>query len=231
MASILQKSTIYSHLSFEETNETENYIRKAKKKLREIAVLKKKSNKTPEEWEKIHQESDWLDIVKPVNISIEPTAEEVKERKEKQREKTKIKKIEKQLYDQKQKHKREIELLKKHFQEQNFLKMKLLIDKNTELKRNIEILNDKNKELNNVIRLLQSNQSSSSKSTSSYYQVDEVSVEEKIEEEFYELYNEFGSYRKVYIQMMKTYHPDKCSAEIAEPAAKVLSVLKQKHIK
>ena len=80
MAAVAHKSSIYARLAFKETNETENYMRKAKKKLREIEILKQKPNKTDEEWEKIKQEGDWLDIVKPVNISIEPTPEEVKER-------------------------------------------------------------------------------------------------------------------------------------------------------
>jgi hypothetical protein len=216
MTSVVHKSTFYAKLAFKETGETEHYIRKAHKKLREIEALKKKPTKTPEEWEKIHQEGDWLDIVKPINISIEPTTEEVKERKEKQREKTKMKKIEKQLYDEKQKHKREIELLKKQFQEQQLFKMKQLTDENRELK--------------NEILKLKSKKSSPRQSSSSYYQGDEVSIEEKIEDEFHELYSELGSYRKVYLQMMRSYHPDKCTAAIAQPAAKFLGVLKQRYV-
>ena len=223
MTSVVHKSTFYAKLAFKETGETEHYIRKAHKKLREIEALKKKPTKTPEEWEKIHQEGDWLDIVKPINISIEPTPEEVKERKEKQREKTKMKKIEKQLYDEKQKHKKEIELLKKQFQEQQLFKMKQLTDENRELKNGLTFLQ-------NEILKLKSKKSSPRQSSSSYYQGDEVSIEEKIEDEFHELYSELGSYRKVYLQMMMSYHPDKCTAAIAEPAARVLSVLKQKYV-
>ena len=231
MTSLVHNTNSYAKLTFKETEETENYKRKAQKKLREIETLKKKPTKTPEEWAKIHQENDWRAIVTPINISIEPTAEEVKERKEKQREKTKMKKLEKQLYDEKQKHKKEMELFKKHFYEQQSMKMKQLIadktqimEENRELKHGIQYLQ---KEL----KILKEKKSPSRQSTSSYYKAEDVSIEEKIEDEFHDLYSELQCYRKVYYKMMRDYHPDKCQKEISEPASKVLSILKEKYVK
>lgn len=224
MASVVFNTNSYSQLSFKETEETENYKRKAQKKLREIEILKKKPTKTLEEWAKINQENDWRAIVTPINISIEPTAEEVKERKEKQREKTKMKKLEKQLYDEKQKHKKEMELFKKHFQEQQSMKMKQLMDENRELKHGIQYLQ---KEL----QILKGKKSPRRQSTSSYYEAESVSTEEKIEDEFHDLYSELQCYKKVYYKMMRDYHPDKCQKEISEPASKVLSILKERYVK
>ncbi len=224
MTSLVGNTNSYSQLSFKETEETENYKRKAQKKLREIEILKKKPTKTLEEWAKINQENDWRAIVTPINISIEPTAEEVKERKEKQREKTKMKKLEKQLYDEKQKHKKEMELFKKHFQEQQSMKMKQLMDENRELKHGIQYLQ---KEL----QILKGKKSPRRQSTSSYYEAENVSTEEKIEDEFHDLYSELQCYKKVYYKMMRDYHPDKCQKEISEPASKVLSILKERYVK
>ena len=224
MTSLVGNTNSYSQLSFKETEETENYKRKAQKKLREIEILKQKPTKTLEEWAKINQENDWRAIVTPINISIEPTAEEVKERKEKQREKTKMKKLEKQLYDEKQKHKKEMELFKKHFQEQQSMKMKQLMDENRELKHGIQYLQ---KEL----QILKEKKSPRRQSTSSYYEAENVSTEEKIEDEFHDLYSELQCYKKVYYKMMRDYHPDKCQKEISEPASKVLSILKERYVK
>lgn len=224
MTSLVGNTNSYSKLSFQETHETENYKRKAQKKLREIETLKKKPIKTPEEWAKIHQENDWRAIVTPINISIEPTAEEVKERKEKQREKTKMKKLEKQLYQQKQKHIKEMELFKKHFQEQQSMKMKQLMEENKELKHNIQYLQ---KEL----QILKEKKSPRRQSTTSYYEAENVSIEEKIEDEFHDLYSELKSYKKVYYKMMRDYHPDKCQKEISGPASKVLTILKERYVK
>ena len=223
MASVVFNTNSYSQLSFKETEETENYKRKAEKKLREIEILKKKPTKTPEEWAKINQENDWRAIVTPINISIEPTAEEVKERKEKQREKTKMKKLEKQLYDEKQKHKKEMELFKKHFYKQQSMKMNQLMEENRELKHGIQYLQKE-------MQKMKGKKSPSRPSTSTYYEAENVSIEEKIEDEFHDLYSELQCYKKVYYKMMRDYHPDKCQREISEPASKVLSILKERYI-
>ena len=55
--------------SNDEPPETNSWRRKAQKKLREIEKLKKKSNKTPEEYKKISEESDWQAIAFPTDLS------------------------------------------------------------------------------------------------------------------------------------------------------------------
>ena len=233
MTSLSHQSNMFEKLSFQQTSETENYKRKANKKLREIAELKKKPLKSQQEWDKINQEEDWLAIVKPISLSREPTPKEEKERKEKQREKTKLKKLEKQIFEEKQKHKKELKLLKQQLNQQFNSQINDLTEQN-------KLLFQENKQLKNAILLLKkemlrsnsnSNSNSNSKDTSQYYTGDQVSIEEKIEDEFLDLYREEGSYKKAYYKMMKIYHPDKCNKEISGPASRVLSMLKSKYIK
>jgi hypothetical protein len=81
----------YSELSFDEINEPVNMKRKAEKKLREIESLKKRANHTPEEYDKIAREQEWLDILNPPpptpHLSTEPAKQTNKQRKkEKERE-------------------------------------------------------------------------------------------------------------------------------------------------
>ena len=225
MTSLFHQSNMFEKLSFQQTSETENYKRKANKKLREIAELKKKPVKSQQEWDKINQEEDWLAIVKPISLSSEPTLKQEKERKEKQREKTKFKKLEKQIFEEKQKHKKELKLLKQQMNQQLNSQINDLTEQN-------KLLFQENKQLKNAILLLKKEMlRSNSKDTSQYYTADQVSIEEKIEDEFLDLYREEGSYKKAYYKMMKNYHPDKCSKEISGPASRVLSILKSKYIK
>ena len=228
-----KSSNVYNALFMEEMQDTNNITRKAKKKLREIAILEKKKIKTPDEIEKISQKDDWLSIVEPVNTSIEPTSEEVKARKLKQREKTKMKNIEKELREIKENFKKEKEMIKKEFNEKN---RRLVQENNNLLEVNNKLLQENNKllqENKNIIRkieeLKQTRQSRQTTSNTSYYQSEEVPIEEKIEDEFFELYNQLRSYKKVYKTMMLKYHPDKCNGKISSAASSVLGILKEKY--
>lgn len=97
-------SNIYSLFNDNQTEnkETNQYQRKARKKLREIQALKEKKIKTPEEYTKIQEEDDWKAIACPVDhLKQEPTSEEIYERKEKQHNKTK-RELERKLREAKQ---------------------------------------------------------------------------------------------------------------------------------
>ena len=117
-----------------------------------------------------------------------------------------------------------MELFKKHFQEQQSMKMKQLMEENRGLKHDIQYLQ---KEL----QILKEKKSSRRPSTTSYYESENVSIEEKIEDEFHDLYSELQCYKKVYYKMMRDYHPDKCQKEISGPASQVLSILKERYVK
>ena len=210
-----RKQNMYSSLFMEETEETGSIIRKAKKKLREIAILEKKEIKTLDEIEKINQKSDWQSMIEARGLSTTPSEEQVNERKQKQRDKTKIKNIEKQLREAKKRFKLEKEMMKQEFTKFN---SKLVEDNSKLVKENNELLRK-------ISQLQRGRQH-----TSSYYQADEVTIEEKIEEEFLELYRELGSYNQVYKNMMLKYHPDKCKSQTNGAICKVLVILKKKYV-
>ena len=103
----------------EEDKETNEPMRKAKKKLREIEKLKQKVTKSPEEYKKIKEEEIWLSIVTPPDIM--PTEEEQRERKQKQRDKARIKELEHKLQEERKQHKQEMNRLHKDYKRQLFL--------------------------------------------------------------------------------------------------------------
>ena len=86
-------------------------MRKAHKKLREIEKLKHKMNKTPEEYNKIREESILRAIVDPVLTGASETLEEIEQRRTKQRDKSQIKELKRKLDSQKEKYKQEIKLI------------------------------------------------------------------------------------------------------------------------
>ena len=153
-------------------------MRKAHKKLREIEKLKHKMNKTPEEYTKIREESIWRAIVEPVLTGATTTPEEIKQRKTKQRENTQIKELKRKLNIQNEKHKQEIALMQRKWEE----RMRVLQEENQRLKVENQQLKKRN----------------SSPRSSFNYNADSVSLEEKIEDEFHEIYQQKGSYKQTY---------------------------------
>ena len=184
-------------------------MRKAHKKLREIEKLKIKMNKTPEEYRKIREESIWRAIVDPVLTGATTTPEEIEQRKNKQREKTQIKDLKRKLDTQKENYKQEILLIQRKWEE----RMRLLQEENQRLKVENQQLKKRN-----------------SKPRSSFnYNADSVSLEEKIEDEFHEIYQQKGSYKQTYKEMILKYHPDKNNTETGHKITTILNILKQRH--
>ena len=173
-------------------------MRKAHKKVREIEKLKQKMNKTPEEYNKIQEESYWRAIVEPVLTDASERPEDIEQRKTKQREKSQIKDLKRKLDIQKEKI-RQLKL------ENHHLKLE-----NQHLK-------------------LENQQVKKGKGSSFNYNADSVSMEEKIEDEFLELYQQKGSYKQTYKEMIMKYHPDKNSTEIGHKITTILNILKQRY--
>ena len=220
MSTYISTRNIYSSLNEDEQDSgTSSPIRKAAKKLREIEKLKQKLNKTPEEYNKIREESIWRAIVEPVYSGTSESVEDVEKRKIKQKEKRQMKEFERKQRLEKEKHKKELETIKENYQEK--------IQGLEEEKRQMKLENEK---LNLIIQqLLHEKQSSHSKS-SIYHDENPVSTEEKIEEEFLEVYSQEGSYKKAYKKMMLQYHPDKCpSKRFAGEVSAILNRLKEKY--
>lgn len=225
MTAYISARNIYSSLNEDEQDSgTSSPVRKATKKLREIEKLKLKMNKTPEEYKKIREESIWRAIVEPVYSGTSESVEDVEKRKIKQKEKRQMKEFERKQRLEKEKHKKELETIKQDYQE----KMRLL----EEEKRQIKVENEK---LNLIIQQLlhekySSTSSSSSSKSSIFHDENPVSTEEKIEEEFLEVYAQEGSYKKTYKKMMLQYHPDKCpSKRFAGEVSAILNTLKEKY--
>ena len=221
---------IYSSLNEDEQDSgTSSPIRKATKKLREIEKLKLKMNKTPEEYKKIREESIWRAIVEPVYSGTSESVEDVEKRKIKQKEKRQMKEFERKQRLEKEKHKKELEAIKQDYQE----KMRLLEEEKRQIKLQHYTLQTENQELKLMIQqLLHEKQSSSSSSSKSsiFHDENPVSTEEKIEEEFLELYAQEGSYKKTYKKMILQYHPDKCpSKTFAGEVSSILNTLKEKY--
>ena len=205
----------------EQDSGTSSPTRKAQKKLREIEKLKLKMNKTPEEYKKIDEESIWRAIVEPVYIDSSESTEDVEKRKIKQKEKRQMKEFERRQRLEKEKHKKELEAIKELYQEN---------------RRCLEHEKRENQELKLIIQqLLREKQSSTSppsrtSSASIYHEENPVSTEEKIKEEFFELYAQEGSYKKTYKKMILRYHPDKCpSKTFADEVSAILNILREKY--
>lgn len=223
MNTYISTRNIYSSLNEDEQDSgTSSPIRKAAKKLREIEKLKLKMNKTPEEYNKIREESIWRAIVEPVYSGTSESVEDVEKRKIKQKEKRQMKEFERKQRLEKEKHKKELETIKENYQEK--------IQGLEEEKKQMKLENEK---LNLIIQqLLHEKQSSSSSSSKSsiFHDENPVSTEEKIEEEFLEVYAQEGSYKKTYKKMMLQYHPDKCpSKRFAGEVSSILNTLKEKY--
>ena len=223
MTTYIGTRNIYSSLNEDEQDSgTSSPIRKAAKKLREIEKLKQKLNKTPEEYNKIREESIWRAIVEPVYSGTSESVEDVEKRKIKQKEKRQMKEFERKHRLEKEKHKKELEAIKQDFQEK--------IQGLEQEKRQMKLENEK---LNLIIQqLLHEKQSSSSSSSKSsiFHNENPVSTEEKIEEEFLEVYAQEGSYKKTYKKMIFQYHPDKCpSKRFAGEVSSILNTLKEKY--
>lgn len=184
-------------------------MRKAHKKLREIEKLKIKMNKTPEEYRKIREESIWRAIVDPVLTGATTTPEEIEQRKTKQREKTQIKDLKRKLDTQKENYKQEKALMQIKWEE----RMRVLQEENQRLKVENQQLKKRN----------------CSPRSSFNYNADSVSMEEKVEEEFLELYQQKGSYKETYKEMILKYHPDKNKTEIGHKITTILNILKQRY--
>ena len=185
-------------------------MRKAHKKLREIEKLKIKMNKTPEEYEKIRQESFWRAIVDPVLTGASETLEEIEQRRTKQREKTLIKELKKKLNTQNEKHKLEILSMQRKWQED----MRLLEEENQRLKIENQQLKKRN----------------CSPRSSFNYNADSVSLEEKIEDEFLELYQQKESYKQTYKELIIKYHPDKNKSDGGHTISAILNILKERYV-
>ena len=118
MTTYIGTRNIYSSLNEDEQDSgTSSPIRKAAKKLREIEKLKQKLNKTPEEYNKIREESIWRAIVEPVYSGTSESVEDVEKRKIKQKEKRQMKEFERKQRLEKEKHKKELETIKENYQE------------------------------------------------------------------------------------------------------------------
>jgi hypothetical protein len=191
-------------------SETSSPMRKAHKKLREIEKLKFKMNKTPEEYRKIREESIWRAIVEPVLTGATTTPEEIEQRKNKQREKTQIKELKRKLNNQNENYKQEIALIQRKWEE----RMRVLQEENQRLK--VE-----NQQLKKM---------SSSPRSSFNYNADSVSLEEKIEDEFIEIYQQKGSYKQTYKEMILKYHPDKNKTDIGHKITTILNTLKDRYV-
>ena len=190
-------------------SETSCPMRKAHKKLREIEKLKHKMNKTPEEYTKIREESIWRAIVEPVLTGATTTPEEIKQRKTKQRENSQIKELKRKLNNQNEKHKQEIALMQRKWEE----RMRVLQEENQRL----------------IVENQQLKKRNYSPRSSFNYNADSVSMEEKVEEEFLELYQQKGSYKETYKEMILKYHPDKNNTDIGHKITTILNTLRQRY--
>ena len=194
-------------------SETSCTKRKAEKKLREIDKLKFKMNKTPEEYEKIRQESFWRAIVDPVLTGASETPEDIEQRKTKQREKSQIKELKRKLNAQKEKNKQEILLMQRN--------MRLLEEEHQRLNIENQRLNEENQQLK---------KRNCSPRSSFNYNTESVSLEEKIEEEFHDLYRTNGCYKQTYKELMLKYHPDKNKSNSGHAISAILNILKERYV-
>ena len=190
-----------------EDSETSCTKRKAEKKLREIDKLKFKMNKTPEEYDKIRQESIWRAIVEPVLTGANETPEDIEQRRTKQRENSQIKELKRKLNAQKDKHKQELLSMQRN--------MRILEEEYQRLNFENQRLNEENQQL---------------KKEKYYYKSDPVSIEKKIIKEFHDLYLINGCYIKTYKELIFKYHPDKYKSDDAHTISATLNNLRDRYI-
>ena len=225
MTRFATKTNSYASLDIPDTEETENLTRKANKKLREIEKLKSKMNKTPEEYKKIREEDVWRAIVEPVYTGMSENVEDIQRRKQKQQEntKSKLKALERKRVQEKEAHKKEIEQMQTKRREEN-----------ERYKKELRALRQKIQELeheNNLLKQKASSTPASRNTTSRLNNNTNVTLQEKIIEEYDELVFQLGSKKKAYQKMIISYHPDKCeSKKFANEVACILNTLKENEV-
>jgi hypothetical protein len=208
---------VYSALVVPEDDDTDDLGRKARKKLREIEILKGKPTKTPEELNKIRDEDIWRAVVNPPSTAMEQTPDEKAERKRKQRyplwEKMKI--LELKLQDERQKHKEELYLFKQHFRQQ----YQTQSDKMTEMKH-------QNAQLQFELRTLRSS------GLDALNDAPDPQLTMVMEKEFTEHTQTLGAPKAAWHKMMLKYHPDRYTEnkELADIFSKILNGLKERYI-
>ena len=196
-------------IDYDDDAETKNLTRKAQKKLREIDILKRKKIKTHEEFEKIQQEEYWRDIAEPPEHFMNTLEERV--RKSKEKEETR------KMHQLREKHKEEISKKNKtiSIKEKIIDKKDKLID---EMNTRFCILFEENARLRKQIEDMKN-----------------ISLDEKLKNEFLECYANIKSYKKAYHVMMRKYHPDKkkngMSSKMAEECSKILNNLKNEYVR
>ena len=203
-----QFSSLY--VDHDNDTETKSMRRKAAKKLREIESLKLKKIKTPEELKKIQDEDFWRAIVEPPENPLMDTSEQQIKRKEKQMERKKQKEESRKMRQLREKHKEEIAKKNKTI----LLKEKIIDELN---KNYMKLLKENAKLLNQIEEM----------------KVKEVSLEEKLKNEFLQCYANYNSYKKAYYEMMRKYHPDKkkgITNKMAEDCSKILNNLKNEYV-
>lgn len=200
-------------------------IRKARKKLREIEKLKLKMNKTPDEYDKIREEAIWRAIAEPVYTGMSESTEDIQRRKQKQQEntKSKLKSLERKRLQEKEAHKKQVEQLQTKRREES-----------EKYKKDLIALRQKIQELeyeNNLLKQKASSTPASRNTTSRLNNNTNVTLQDKIIEEYDELVFQLGSKKKAYQKMIISYHPDKCeSKKFANEVACILNTLKENEV-
>tara|TARA_B100001142_G_scaffold305352_1_gene334247 strand:+ start:2029 stop:2664 length:636 start_codon:yes stop_codon:yes gene_type:complete len=197
--SLKKKTNLFALLqdSNDEPPETNSWRRKAQKKLREIEKLKKKSNKTPEEYKKISEESDWQAIAFPTDLSSPESIEDTYKRKEKQHGKT-LNEYERKFALQT----KQINDLKKELQTAKY-QQKMIESEQIEKDKIIQ------KQHFIIYKLQQQS----------------CSIESIIQDEYKQKCDDDStlSQEKVWHKMMRKYHPDKISKHLGFPLANELA--------
>lgn len=176
-------------------NETNEYKRKAEKKLREIKKLEKKPFKTAEEWDKINKKEDYIAILTPVEVDESQHIPNKKKKEFKQKEKN-WKNTEKKLKE----------------------KIKSMEQNELDLKKTIQELNYNNVCLENELKQLKENKIQLN-NTQQHNPVEEI-----IQKEFEKKKKEYnGNKDKAWRKLTTMYHPDKLKHIIGNNLATHLS--------
>ncbi len=208
------------YVDHEKDTETTDKNRKANKKLREIEKLKRKKNKTLEELKKIQEEEIWRAIAEPVEENpLMDTPELQLKRKMKQMERSREKEESRKMRQLREKQKEDIAKKNKIIHEKD----KIIDEKDKfidEMKTRFFILYEENARLRKQIEDMNN--------------AKEVSLDEKLKNEFLECYELHKSYKKAYYMMMQKYHPDKkngINRKMAEECSKILNNLKNEYVR
>jgi len=198
------------------TKETEQLERKAKKKLREIEKLKKKKIRTPEENKKIAEEPYWEQIARPVEEEEGiPSQREIdiRNRQEKQYEAVK-KDYERKLRTNENAHEKKAKTFQQKIcmQEKYIKTLEARVREHEEMKKlfyrtiseQAKTISQQNREIDDLIYRIDLNSSSS---------IDIVGI---LEEEWDKLRKAepTSSPLKLWRKLMLKYHPDKLSSTL-----------------